>query len=317
MLGHKLKKGDDHAGARLRPRPAGRSRPTPRSSTRSGRTCSTTRSTRWTATGRSASAPAASADELVVEIERRRPGRAAPSCRAGSSSRSSPPRRSGKGTGLGLDIVRRIVENHHGQVRVLSNAAGHTVPGPPPDRVRVALVTAAVARGLDDDLPPLTAALVGRRASPTPWSTGTTRGSTGPRSSSWWSGRCGTTRAAARSCWPGPSGWPRSRASPTPPGVLRWNSDKRYLADLDARGRAGGADAPSRRPGEAVGWPDADEVVVKPAVSAGALDTRALPGRPRDEAEAHVARLHADGRTAMVAALPARGRGRARPRRCS
>jgi signal transduction histidine kinase len=26
----------------------------------------------------------------------------------------------GAGTGLGLDIVRRIVETHHGQVRVLS-----------------------------------------------------------------------------------------------------------------------------------------------------------------------------------------------------
>ena len=44
---------------------------------------------------------------------------------------SSPPRTSGRGTGLGLDIVNRIVENHRGQVRVLSN--------PPDTRFQVRL----------------------------------------------------------------------------------------------------------------------------------------------------------------------------------
>lgn len=39
---------------------------------------------------------------------------------------------------------------------------------------------------------------------------------------------------------------------------------------------------------------------MKPAVSAGALDTARYPAARRREAAAHVARLHADGRTAMV-----------------
>jgi O-ureido-D-serine cyclo-ligase len=47
-------------------------------------------------------------------------------------------------------------------------------------------------------------------------------------------------------------------------------------------------------------WPDADEIVVKPAVSAGSLDTSRHRRERRDEAIAHVARLHAEGRTAMA-----------------
>jgi hypothetical protein len=55
-------------------------------------------------------------------------------------------------------------------------------------------------------------------------------------------------------------------------------------------------------------WPDAPQVVVKPAVSAGSIDTAKYrmnaggdgSGRPPAEAVAHVARLHADGRAAMA-----------------
>jgi hypothetical protein len=73
-----------------------------------------------------------------------------------------------------------------------------------------------------------------------------------------------------------------------PPAVLRWNLDKRYLLDLEARGVA---IVPTRllKRGhdltEALReWPDA---VVKPAVSASAFRTwRVRAGEPRAEAEA-------------------------------
>ncbi len=83
-----------------------------------------------------------------------------------------------------------------------------------------------------------------------------------------------------------------------PPQVLRWNSDKRYLLDLE---RAGVPVVPTAiaAPGEPVAWPEG-EVVVKPTVSAGSIDTDRYPEARRAEAQAHVARLHADGRTAMV-----------------
>jgi glutathione synthase/RimK-type ligase-like ATP-grasp enzyme len=83
-----------------------------------------------------------------------------------------------------------------------------------------------------------------------------------------------------------------------PPEILRWNSDKRYLLDL---ARAGVPVVPTAvaAPGEPVAWP-AGEVVVKPTVSAGSIDTDRYPEARREEAQAHVARLHAGGRTAMV-----------------
>lgn len=83
-----------------------------------------------------------------------------------------------------------------------------------------------------------------------------------------------------------------------PPGILRWNSDKRYLLDL---ARAGVPVVPTTiaAPGEPVAWPRG-EVVVKPTVSAGSIDTDRYPEERRAEARAHVARLHADGRAAMV-----------------
>lgn len=83
-----------------------------------------------------------------------------------------------------------------------------------------------------------------------------------------------------------------------PPEILRWNSDKRYLLDL---ARAGVPVVPTTlaAPGEQVTWP-AGEVVVKPTVSAGSIDTERYPEARRAEAQAHVSRLHADGRTAMV-----------------
>ena len=82
-----------------------------------------------------------------------------------------------------------------------------------------------------------------------------------------------------------------------------WNTDKRYLADL--------ADAdvptvPSRffTPGATVRLPKSAEVVVKPAVGAGSVDT--LRFSDRDDARRHAARLQAAGRTVLVQPYDAR-----------
>jgi hypothetical protein len=83
------------------------------------------------------------------------------------------------------------------------------------------------------------------------------------------------------------------------PEVVRWNSDKRYLADLDA---AGLPVVPTTflEP-DAAGWehllPE-HRCVVKPAVSAGSRDT--ARHEDRRAAADHARRLLDDGRTVMV-----------------
>ena len=81
-----------------------------------------------------------------------------------------------------------------------------------------------------------------------------------------------------------------------PAPVLAWNTDKRYLRDLEG---AGVPVVPTTyvAPGETY-VPPPGEVVVKPTVSAGARDTERYADA-RDGA-ALVARLHAQDRTAMV-----------------
>jgi glutathione synthase/RimK-type ligase-like ATP-grasp enzyme len=163
--------------------------------------------------------------------------------------------------------------------------------------VTVALVTASGARDLDDDLPPLAAALERRGIAHevVDWDDPFV---------DW--GRFGT--AVVRSVWDYPRrraellAWAEAAAAATtllnPPAILRWSSDKRYLAELAA---AGVPTVPTAlaAPGDAMAWPEG-EVVVKPVVSAGSLDTERYPAARRAAAEAHVARLHADGRTAMA-----------------
>ena len=82
------------------------------------------------------------------------------------------------------------------------------------------------------------------------------------------------------------------------PELVRWNSDKRYLADL---GAAGIPVVETRfvEPGDAPP-PIAGEVVVKPAVSAGARNTGRFGSASHDQARALLERLAEDGRTAMV-----------------
>ncbi|MCW2967826.1 MAG: hypothetical protein JWM71_1598 [Solirubrobacteraceae bacterium] len=81
-----------------------------------------------------------------------------------------------------------------------------------------------------------------------------------------------------------------------PPEVVRWNSDKRYMADLDA---AGLPVVPTTflEPGAPVVLPDGP-CVVKPVVSVGSRDT-ARHDRP-GPATQHVQRLLDDGRVVMV-----------------
>jgi glutathione synthase/RimK-type ligase-like ATP-grasp enzyme len=83
-----------------------------------------------------------------------------------------------------------------------------------------------------------------------------------------------------------------------PAAVLEWNPDKRYLAVLAAAGLPVVPTtfvAPGAAPGAAA---LSGEVVVKPVVSVGSLDT-GRHAHPQ-AAAAHVARLHDTGRTAMV-----------------
>lgn len=82
------------------------------------------------------------------------------------------------------------------------------------------------------------------------------------------------------------------------PALVRWNSDKRYLADLGVAGFpvvgtvyvAPGDELPHLQ----------GEVVVKPTVSAGGVDTGRFSPSTHDDARALVARIQASGRTAMV-----------------
>lgn len=84
-----------------------------------------------------------------------------------------------------------------------------------------------------------------------------------------------------------------------PLSVVKWNTDKRYLADLAARGIPV---VPTTyvAPGET--WDDAalgGHIVVKPTVGAGSKGAKLFNSEP-DAAAAHVSELHAQGRTAMI-----------------
>jgi len=85
-----------------------------------------------------------------------------------------------------------------------------------------------------------------------------------------------------------------------PADVVAWNTDKTYLREL---AEAGVPVIPTDYVPPGATWtaPGAGEWVVKPTVSAGSQDTgRYRFPEHRAEAQAHVARLTADGRTAMI-----------------
>jgi len=172
---------------------------------------------------------------------------------------------------------------------------------------RVALVTAAAARDLDDDLAPLAAALdeAGLAFDIVAWDDDAAD----------WSRYA---LAVLRSTWDYTQrlaeflAWLTRAAAQTellnPLDVVRWNTDKHYLATLE---RAGVAIVPSAfaEPGE-----DADaaltrflgahaqarEFVVKPAVGAGSRDARRHAREDRAAALAHLDALLRNGRSAVL-----------------
>ena len=83
--------------------------------------------------------------------------------------------------------------------------------------------------------------------------------------------------------------------------VIVWNSDKRYLADLQAAG-VPVVTTSWAGPGEAVEFPYEGEYVIKPSVGAGSRGAARFRGGPADEdrARRHVDALHAAGRTVML-----------------
>ena len=125
MLAHKLKHTAIERRARLRPDAADASSCTAPSSTRSGRTCSTTRSTRSGSPARSPSARAATARACSS-----RSPTTAPGSPAEVLDRVFDPffttKDVGAGTGLGLDTARRIVADRHDGSITVDAAPGAT-----------------------------------------------------------------------------------------------------------------------------------------------------------------------------------------------
>jgi hypothetical protein len=80
--------------------------------------------------------------------------------------------------------------------------------------------------------------------------------------------------------------------------LLRWNSDKSYVADLDEAGLPV-VETVFLSPGDE--WAgDEREVIVKPSISAGARDTGRFGPALHDDARALIQTIHESGRTAMV-----------------
>lgn len=84
-----------------------------------------------------------------------------------------------------------------------------------------------------------------------------------------------------------------------PPDVVAWNTDKRYLRDL-ADGGVPVIDTVFVEPGADVSLPAWPELVVKPAVSAGARRTGRFGPDERAAAAELVDAIHAEGHVAMV-----------------
>src|ERR1044072_896794 len=164
---------------------------------------------------------------------------------------------------------------------------------------RVALVTAARARDLDEDMPLLLRALAARgiAAEAVVWEDAAGGGAP-------FVGGVGRppcdyfVRREEFLAWAERVAAVTALHNPVP--VLRWNSDKRYLLDLE---RWGVPIVPTTfvEPGAAAELPDDPvDLIVKPVVSAGSNDTARYAAGEREAALAHVERLQAEGRVAMV-----------------
>lgn len=156
--------------------------------------------------------------------------------------------------------------------------------------MRIALVTAIAAAGLDDDLAPLAKALTsrGNTVSIVAWDDPTvswSRFEVALLRSTW----DYTERLAEFLAWCERSAQHTRLLNPLE--VVRWNTNKRYLADLE---RAGVAIIPSHflAPDQAPdSFPNFAEFVVKPCVGAGSRDTQRYVAAQRERAVAHAKRL--------------------------
>jgi O-ureido-D-serine cyclo-ligase len=173
-------------------------------------------------------------------------------------------------------------------------------------RPQVALVSARVARHLDEDLPPLLAALDAAdvSAAVADWD---------DPEVDWAAFRL----ALLRSAWDYAErvteflAWAERTAALTtllnPPALLRWNTDKHYLAEL---ARSGVPTVPTRfvEPGESavrelggfLSQQGTADWVVKPAVGAGSRDAARYTRGEEQTAADHVARLLAAGRSVIL-----------------
>jgi len=171
----------------------------------------------------------------------------------------------------------------------------------------IALVSVAAARALDDDLAPLLDALrdAGAQADVIDWDDATAD----------WSR---FDLAVLRSPWDYTErpaqflDWAQRVSARTrllnPVDVLRWNTDKHYLADLERAGIAivpstfvePGAEAAAAVDGFLAAHANAAEFVVKPAIGAGSRDAQRHARADRMRAIAHVARLLEAGRSALL-----------------
>ncbi len=87
-----------------------------------------------------------------------------------------------------------------------------------------------------------------------------------------------------------------------PADVIAWNTDKRYLHDLGSAGIPV-VETAWLEPGDTVDLPDRGEIVLKPAISAGSLDTGRYDlarGDHRQLAVAHATAMLDAGRIVMV-----------------
>jgi glutathione synthase/RimK-type ligase-like ATP-grasp enzyme len=173
-------------------------------------------------------------------------------------------------------------------------------------RPRIALVSARAARHLDEDLPPLIAALAaaGADAEVADWDDpGVDWGSfhLALLRSTW----DYTQRLAEFLAWADRTA--RLTRLESPPPVIRWNTDKHYLRDL---ARAGVPCVPTRfvEPGERAthqleGFLREEgpaEWVVKPAVGAGSRDAARYARGEEGPAADHVERLLRGGRSVLL-----------------
>lgn len=176
--------------------------------------------------------------------------------------------------------------------------------GPMP---RIALATAIAATGHDEDMPPLLAACAraGLDAQMLAWddaSVGWGRFDLVLLRSTW----DYALRRADFLAWC--EGVERATLLLNPLPVVRWNSDKHYLADLAADGLAvipstfvepDAEPLPALQAFLSTARP-ADGFVAKPAVGAGARDARRYAGHQEVAAASHIARLLDAGRSVLL-----------------